>query len=405
MRALLGLLVLLVAACGTESDTAAPQPPDRGPLDDEDKPPRVLLPTPVHADRDGPGIRPETPLPLWQPGYHQALRWEVEVPGRTTYRVRVPIGRAGTHLRFAFRSGDGAAKLHGATVAAAGTGGELASDPIELTFEGSSGFSIGPRERVLSDPISYEVAVHDELYVSFQVEGRMAAGAIDILPDSWASSDTGPGARKLDDRQEQRAVGLQSILVRGPKSRAFVALGDSITEGFVDGRDDYRRAWPQVAEAIAGVPVANAGVSGQGTWAARQFLEGEVLVLEGITDCVVLLGTNDLGAMDEVGIAQRLAGIYDQLRPFCTVWGATLPPRDRPDVTDEVRRRRRALNDWLQNEADLAGVIDFASVVEDPSSSDHWKEDLDEDGVHPSNRGQQVMGEEAGRFLGGVLSD
>jgi len=398
MRALLLVLVLVAMGCGTADDTAAREPPDRGQLDDGRKPPRAVLPPPVDLDPGKPED-PRDPEPIWQPGFHQALRWEVEAPGRTTYRMKVPVGRAGTALRFAFRSGDGEARLHRATVAFAGAQGELASEPIPLAFGGSPGFSAGPRERVVSDPVELEVALHDELYVSFEVEGRLAAGAIDLFPDSWASSDTGPAARRLDDREEKRAIGLQSVLVLGPPSRAFVALGDSITEGYVDGRDDYRRVWTQVAEAIAGVPVANAGVSGQGTWGARQFLEGEVLVLEGITDCIVLLGTNDLGAMDEVGISQRLTGIYDALRPFCTVWGATLPPRDRPDATAELRRRRHALNDWLRNEADVAGVIDFAAALEAPGDSDRWAEGLAEDGVHPSTRGQQVMGEEAGRFI------
>src|SRR5690606_27647407 len=131
---------------------------------------------------------------------------------------------------------------------------------------------------------------------------------------------------------------LASVLVYAAPGPAVIAIGDSITEAYVDGRDDYRRNWPAIAEALTGIPIANAAVSGQGLWAARHFLEDEVLALEGATDCVILLGTNDLGASDAERLTDDLAALYDDLAGHCTVWAATLPPKDRPEITDEIRR-------------------------------------------------------------------
>ena len=389
MRPLLAIAAVALWACGTGGSTETL--PAHDPLGE--RPPIV----------DAPPI--EAPLPVcwgdraWQPGFHQALRWEVVVETPTVFRVRVPVGRAGDLLRFAFRSGDGDAILHEATVALAGEGGRLASAPVPITFGGAAGFEAGPRERVLSDPIPLPVAFREELYVSFEAEGHLAAGAIDLFPDSYASTTARVDSKIVDERREHRAIALASILVHGRRGAAVVAIGDSITEAFVDGRDDYRRNWPQITEALTGIPVANAAVSGQGLWGALHHLEEEVLALDGVTDRIVLLGTNDLGAVDEDELADDLAALYDALDGFCRVWAATLPPKDRPDVTDEMRRVRREVNEWIRGEAEVAGVIDFERVLADPEDPDRWAEGLDEDGIHPSVEGQRRMGEEAARFL------
>jgi lysophospholipase L1-like esterase len=313
--------------------------------------------------------------------------------------MRVPVARSGFQIRVAFRTGDGDATLHGATIAHAGEDGALASAPIPLLFGGAPGFSAGPRTRVVSDPVHFPIGFRDELYISFRVDGHLAAGAIDLFPDSWASADASPADMQLGDRSEHRAIALASVLVLGEPSRAFVAIGDSITEAFVDGRDDYRRNWPQVAEAIVGLPVVNAGVSGQGLWAALEYLDEEVLVLKDVTDCLVLLGTNDLGGVSDERLEGDLARLFDRLEPFCSVWAGTLPPKDRPEVTDEVRRQRKNINEWIRQEAEVAGVIDFEQVLAEPGHPDRWAAGLDEDGVHPSVSGQRVMGEEAARFI------
>ncbi|WP_373048105.1 SGNH/GDSL hydrolase family protein [Vulgatibacter sp.] len=394
MRAAFGLVAAVLVGCGVDDGPvsqpppeALHQPPD---FDDRVRPGTTLGPRPT----------PETgKLPVWQPGFHQALRWEVELAERTTLRIRVPSGRAGNQIRLAFRTGDGRGVLHGATVALAGSDGALASDPVAVTFGGEPGFSAGARERRISDPLRFPVGFRQELYVTYEVEGHFAAGAIDLFPDSWAEVRVAPDAPVVAGWSERRAIGLASLLVRAPASRAFVALGDSITEAFISGDDDYRDAWPQVAEALTGLPIANAGVSGQGLWGAHEYLEGEVLQLEGVTDCIVLLGTNDLGAHDENRITSDLARLFERLEPFCTVWAGTLVPKDRAEIGEAIRRSRRAINTWIREEAAVAGVIDFEAVLGDPANPDRWLPGLGEDGVHPSLEGQRVMGEEAARFL------
>ena len=130
-----------------------------------------------------------------------------------------------------------------------------------------------------------------------------------------------------------------------------------------------------------------------------------VLLLPGITDCLLLIGTNDLGAVDEEWLERMLGGLIDDLRPFCTVWAGTLPPKDRPGLPQRVERLRDFLNEWIREEAPVEGVIDFEAVLQHPDDADRFAPDLGEDGVHPSREGQRLMGEEAARHLRKVFEN
>ena len=74
----------------------------------------------------------------------------------------------------------------------------------------------------------------------------------------------------------------------------------------INGRDDVRNAWPARTSALTGRPVVNGAVSGQGWYGAFENLERDVFVLDGVTDCAVLLGTNDLGANTACDKAREL---------------------------------------------------------------------------------------------------
>ncbi|HZI08114.1 MAG TPA: SGNH/GDSL hydrolase family protein, partial [Archangium sp.] len=242
--------VLVVAGCGATgnegeapieapaSEAPVPEVPVPDPLEEQPPPggPVVVEPTEPEPVPEPP--RP--PPPMFQPGFHQALRWSYST-GSVTFRLRIPVGRAGERVRLAFRAGDGNLVLRKATVAQAGPNGSLASAPVAVTFSGTPGFSVGARTRVVSDPVSLPVGFRDELAVSFEVQGALAVSAIHALPGSYVRSGayasvTGP----LGGTAWDRAVGLATVDVEGPPARAFVALGDSITEGYIDERDDTR---------------------------------------------------------------------------------------------------------------------------------------------------------------------
>ena len=90
---------------------------------------------------------------VFQPAFHQALRWTWWAEGPTTFRFKLPIARGGHRLRVAFLAGDGPATLFRATVARAGTGGVLDAAPAQLSFGGERERALAAHERAVSDPI------------------------------------------------------------------------------------------------------------------------------------------------------------------------------------------------------------------------------------------------------------
>ena len=208
-----------------------------------------------------------------------------------------------------------------------------------------------------------------------------------------------------------RATGVDTIDVLSAPAPVVVAIGDSITEGYVSGdvgtfngnADDYRNSWTMIAQTAMGVPISNAGVSGQGLDEGISHLGSEVFPLQGVTDCVVLLGTNDLPDYDAPLIEARLQTLFDTLKPFCRVWAGTLLPKERTSAGSLtlVNARRHAVNDWIrQSGPSVAGVVDFEAAVAAPGDVDAFKLGLTSDGIHPSIQGDAVLG----RFAAAALA-
>ena len=352
---------------------------------------------------------PETPVFL--PAFHQGLRWSLNHGVRVTYRMKFPLGRGGNRVRVAFKSGDEPLEVFVANIAFAGTRGALASDPVQLTFNGSRGFAVSPHQRIVSDPVSFVSSFGAEVYVSYEANGSLGGSTINAFPDSYVWPGNYAADRNPPPGEEfPRAIGIDTVDVEGAPGRAIVALGDSITEGYVSGdvglyrghADNYRNAWPAVAQDILHIPVANAAVSAQGLNDAIQALPTEVFTLRGITDCAILIGTNDLGAMTAEQIESRMSDLLDQLRPFCRLWLGTLLPKENiPGTVDypTIVARRAAVNDWIRRRARVSAVIDFEASLAMPGDVNRFRPGLGEDGIHPSIAGQRVMGEEAARIL------
>ena len=331
---------------------------------------------------------------LFQPGFHQALRWSHSTSGQTTYRMRVPVGRAGTRLRLDFRAGDARMTLSGVTVALAGPGGTTQGAPVAVTFGGSSTLSAAARQRVTSDPVPFPISFNAELAVSFAAEGALASSSIALFPGSYSfAGDVAAQQSPRGGTPFGNAVGLDTVEVEGPATRSFVAIGDSITEGYVSGTDDYRNGWSYVSQKALGLPVVNAAVSAQGVPDELAALDAEVLPLQGITDCIVLLGTNNLWD-STVNVDEGLAQLFARLKPFCRVWAATLLPKDRTSMGDyfTVMQRRLSTNAWIMQQTLTAGVVDLAPVLAASGDLSHYAPGLQEDGIHPSVLGQQRLG-------------
>ncbi|MGQ0505602.1 MAG: SGNH/GDSL hydrolase family protein, partial [Myxococcaceae bacterium] len=324
------------------------------------------------------------------PAFTHALRWSVAQSSITTFRFRIPVTESGNRVRVAFKAGDGTMNITRASIGPAGTGGALSSAPVAVRFENVAGTTLSARTRVVSDWVTLPVSRGQELYVSFEASGALSASAITNYPDSWSvlgsfSQTQGaiPGAEP-----QTLLMGVTGVSVEAkPLTPRFLAIGDSITEGYMVGtEDDIRKAWPELFAKALGAPVANASVSGQGLDDALKYFAEDVGSIQNVTDCVVLVGTTDLHVMDVPTLAQKSELLYSMLRPHCRVWAATLVPKERTSVgvLEEVQTRRKGFNAWLRGQANVEGVVDFEAVLRAQQSPALFAEGMDTDQIHPS---------------------
>ena len=326
------------------------------------------------------------------PAFHQVLRQSFHT-SRATYRINIPMPVSGDTIRASFQAGDGPLELHAASVRTAAY-----SQPTALTFSGGRQFNAEPRQLVRTDPIALRVRAGDELFVAFEVEGAAAANSFERFP----SGSMAPGGHVFDTEPTEgtpfhRGIGLISIEVAGEPTRAIVAIGDSITEGFIRGHDDIRESWPMAAQQMLGIPVVGAAVSGQGVDDALRSLGEDVLSIDGITDCVILLGTNDLADRSDAYIVARLEEIARRLRSRCQVWVGTILPKEWTPRGDYplVKQRRQAVNQRLRGSS--AQVIDFDAALRDPLSPDQLRAGTSADGIHLTAAGHRLLAEEVMR--------
>ena len=315
-----------------------------------------------------------------------------------------------------------------------------------LTFDGGkTAVTIAPGSEVVSDPVGLHVPPLSNLVVSMYFSGR--APLADVHPLELARSTHAvageairaaslsgrPPAPGWPPASDHHVYVLTGIEVMAPaRTRGIIAFGDSITDGHRATAPD--RSWPAVLARLANraghVPVAvgNAGISadeltvdqvgapGAGAAGLQRFLR-DVVNRPGVTDVVVLFGTNDINrgtgpagcpagasAGDIVAGLRMLADVAHQhhlriyagtIMPFAGLPGWYAPRREA--VRQEVDR-------WIRRSGAFDGVIDFAAAVQGayaPPPGVSTQIPLPEGlaavcagdaGLHPNDLGHAVMG-------------
>ena len=216
---------------------------------------------------------------------------------------------------------------------------------------------------------------------------------------------------------DQYRAFLSGVEVEAPSSsRVIVALGDSITDGYLSTPGTDRR-WPdRLAERlVARYPgrafgVVNAGIGGNrvlsnaivavmGQSALTRF-DRDVLSVAGATDVVVLEGVNDLGARVGRPSADDLIAGYRQLIARAhagglRIIGATILPYEGAGYfTAEGEATRQAVNAWIRKPGNFDAVIDFDAAIRDTAKPARMRADWHAgDWLHPNDAGYRAMGE------------
>jgi len=371
-----------------------------------------------------------------------------------TLRQAVRLSVGGSRLRVRLSNINGAVPLviDAATVApgADDPADATAIDPahsLALRFDGAARVTLAPGTSRWSDAVALPVPALSRLVVSMYVRGDAALA--DYHPSQSATTTTvaagnalqarSLAARALRDTPEAGADGhiylLSGVAVLPDHAvRGIVAFGDSITDGAYATAPD--KPWPAVLATLAnragapGAGVVNAGIGGNeltadqpdrldyGPAALTRF-ERDVIDRDGVTDVIVLLGTNDLNrGLDASGRPRGAPAhaIIDGLRLLADaaharglrIHAGSIPPLAGfpaegwySPATEATRLR---VNQWLRDSGAFDSVLDFASALAGaytPSPQAAAQQPLPagmaqvcagDAGLHPNDRGYAVMG-------------
>jgi lysophospholipase L1-like esterase len=360
-----------------------------------------------------------------QPAWDSRFLLPMKVPAyvdKQTVRETLRLSAGGQRIRLVFSNRYGREALKLGEVRVGPADGSTA--PLVLRFSGRQDAAIPPGAVLTSDPVELALPPLAQLAVTSYLPSRTPVAGF-----HWGGQQTlqlvaGNAAAAPRLAQGTRIEGrlfLSAVLVEAPKrARTVVAIGDSITDGNGSTPDADRR-WPDFLAqrlAHAGIGVANAGISGarllkdgMGQAALARF-EQDVLSQPGVSDLIVLLGTNDIGwpgspfAPDEGAASfDELTAGYRQLAAAAHARGirvtmGTLPPFEGAlegtpyagHYSPEKDKMRRKLNNWIRTAGLFDAVADFDEVLRDPARPQRLRPEFDSgDHLHPGDAGYRAM--------------
>jgi lysophospholipase L1-like esterase len=337
-------------------------------------------------------------------------------------RETVRLSTGGQRIRLVFSNRYGREPVLLGEVRVALSEGGASSHPVR--FSGRQDAAIAPGAVLTSDPVALALPPLTQLAVTSWLPARTAVQSFHWGGQQTVQLTDGNAvarARFAEGTRIQGRLFLSAVLVEAPRSaRTVVALGDSITDGNGSTPDADRR-WPDfLAQRLApkGIAVANAGISGarllkdgMGQSGLARF-EQDVLSQPGVSDVIVMLGTNDIGwpgspfapAEQAAGFDALTAG-YRQLAAAARARGirvtvATLPPFEGAlegtpfagHYSLEKDRMRNRVNHWIRTAGLFDAVVDFDAVLRDPARPQRLRAAFDSgDHLHPGDAGYRAM--------------
>jgi lysophospholipase L1-like esterase len=185
-------------------------------------------------------------------------------------------------------------------------------------------------------------------------------------------------------------------------------MGDSITDSWDN---------PKYGGFFPGKPYIDRGISGQTTPQMLIRFRADVIALKPKV-VVILAGTNDIagntGPMSLAAIEDNLTSMAELARAnkIRVVLSSVLPisdyekTKEGKPIIQSVRRppaQIKTLNDWMRKYAadSRAIYLDYYSAMVDDKG--FLKEELSEDGLHPNQKGYEVMAPLAERAISSAL--
>lgn len=284
------------------------------------------------------------------------------------------------------------------------------------TFNGRTAVTIPAGQKVLSDPLDWELPADATITVSLHVvndpgvvTGHRLAMQTSYLSDRGDATDDQSGAAFTTTISSW--YWLEAVTVEAPsEDMSTVAfLGDSITDGHSSTSAANLR-WPdQFADRIETTPygqqfaIMNQGISankvladGVGEAILTRF-DRDVLEQPGVSTVVIMAGINDI-LFDDATRPRHLIKAYRMLiqrahdRGICVV-ASTLTPFGQSDRWTPAREKVRAgVNQWIRETDEFDATVDFDAAVRDPDTPTSFRPGLvAPDQLHPTDAGYAAM--------------
>ena len=360
-------------------------------------------------------------VPTEPPEIEYLAHGPLAVMGTLRYRLRIVQGGTALRVRFSNEYRDKPLEIGAASIGLADKEFDaVAGSLIPLHFSGRPGMSVPGGAPAISDPVDLRVSAQADLLVSLFLTAPTATLALEFRDDVMLTTSAQdhtlteqiPEATTIAARPIASAM---YVRVEQPAS-VIAVLGNSIAEGQIDP-ESGNRAWPGFLSAkLADQPVSvvNAGIGGNrllvseaplGNCALAR-LDQDVFSTPGLTHLVVSEGINDIGrsgcqsgaahiplvASSDLISAMRQIIARAHLHSVLVI-GATLLPFAGSDY-DRVDREeaRRTVNQWIRESDEFDAVIDFDSIMADPTTPTRLKSEYDSgDHLHPSIEGHKAM--------------
>lgn len=368
----------------------------------------VMAPIAAAVGDHSPQARPHATVAAaaadnWHLGFYSANAVGPPPMSRPTLCVlHSRIAATGSQLRLEFA--DSAPTSPTSSFHISGAYVTIRSRAAVVSFHGQKAATVRAHTSVLSDPISLPVQQDDDLSLVILVDRGDQPQAL-VGVDKNICDPTYGGAAGAPIRW------LQSVQVYGPDKRVVGTVGDSITEGLGLAPGSHDR-WTDLLDA-AGDDVVNGGVtagnlSGLGPLGSVDGLHRlpAVLAEPGVTDVVIAMGTNDVGAGHSSD--QILMDIFHAMlmasAKHVRVSVATIIPRGGSfGWTPAMERVRSQVNGTLRSWAAKheVNLIDLDLAIRDPHNHAQIRPSYGQaDHAHPSVAGHRVLAETAARALG-----
>jgi lysophospholipase L1-like esterase len=300
-----------------------------------------------------------------------------------------------------------------------GNGAINTSTDEPITFGGQSAITIPAGTELWSDTLGLSFPTQTDLAVSMFVQGSAALTTVHatslqtnyIGSGNQVSSPSVSAASPITSNLWLSGVDVSSA----SKVKVVVAFGDSITDGFQSTIGANHR-WPNFLDdrlqaagsSVGAVSVVNAGIGGNrwlnnvvGPAGATRFSR-DVLAISGATHVIILLGINDIGlgklvpsqavTADQIDSAITTAINQAKANGLKVIVGTLLPFNGAFYFDANAEAKRQAVNTFLRSAPGVDGVVDFDSVMQNPSDPTSLNPAYDSgDHLHPNDSGYQVM--------------